>query len=132
MKKQLFWDLFQKTKAAKDGRIELFGTGEETRDFIYVRDITDAIHCIIRNAGFNGQTINIASGQETTIAGAATVFLKCLGSGLELKFTGAAKQGDPFRWKADTGLLKSYGFEPKHPLEEGIKNYTRWLGEKAF
>lgn len=132
LKKQLFWDLFQKTKDARNGRIELFGTGEETRDFIYVRDISEAIHCIIRNAAFNGQMINIASGQETTIAEAATVFLKCLGSGLELKFTGAAKQGDPFRWKADIGLLESYGFASRHGLEDGLKNYTRWLGEKAF
>ncbi|HVU98926.1 MAG TPA: NAD-dependent epimerase/dehydratase family protein [Puia sp.] len=132
LKKQLFWDLYQKTKAAKDGRIELFGTGEETRDFIYVRDILEAIHCVIRNAAFNGQTINIASGQETTIADAATVFLRCLGSGLEPRFSGAAKQGDPLRWKADIGLLKSYGFAPRHGLEDGLKNYTRWLGEKAF
>jgi dTDP-glucose 4,6-dehydratase/UDP-glucose 4-epimerase len=132
LKKQLFWDLFQKTKTADKDRIELFGTGEETRDFIYVRDISDAIHCIIRHADFNGQTINIASGRETTIAEAATTFLKCLGSGLELKFTGTAKQGDPFRWKADIGLLNTYGFTPGYGLEEGLKNYTRWLGEKAF
>ena len=45
LRKQLLWDIYQKYQ--NTGRIELFGTGEETRDFIHVSDIVRAIELIL-------------------------------------------------------------------------------------
>jgi dTDP-glucose 4,6-dehydratase/UDP-glucose 4-epimerase len=57
--KQLFWDIFQKTKQST--QVELFGTGYETRDFIYIRDLVNAIDKIIESVEFDGTAINVAS-----------------------------------------------------------------------
>jgi len=54
LKKQLFYDLYQKTKQ-KDA-IELLGTGNETRDFIYIDDLVIAIEKTINHASFILQT----------------------------------------------------------------------------
>ncbi len=59
LKKQLFWDLYQKTKSSKE--ICLFGTGNETRDFIHVSDIARVIDLVIQKADFEGEAINVAN-----------------------------------------------------------------------
>ena len=47
LKKQLFWDLHQ--KSLKSDNVELFGTGYETRDFIFIEDLVRAIKLVIAN-----------------------------------------------------------------------------------
>jgi len=65
LRKQLFWDIFQKSLQSKN--IELFGTGLETRDFIYIQDLMQAINCVLERGLFNGESVNVSSGIETTI-----------------------------------------------------------------
>ena len=59
LRKQLLWDIYQKYQ--NTGRIELFGTGEETRDFIHVSDIVRAIELILAYDGPEN-VINVANG----------------------------------------------------------------------
>ncbi len=87
LKKQLFWDLHQKVLKNSDS-VELFGTGTESRDFIYVQDIMQAISCVIDNALFDGDVINVASGTESSIESVAGIFLKSLGRKANIKFRG--------------------------------------------
>lgn len=129
LRKQLFYDLYLKSKKSK--QIELFGTGEETRDFIYISDLVEAIECVINNAKFEGEALNIASGVETTIRKAATLFCSYLDPDLTLYFNLQQKVGDPLRWKADTSLLSSYNFNNTVDIEIGLKNTASWLKENV-
>jgi dTDP-glucose 4,6-dehydratase/UDP-glucose 4-epimerase len=117
--KQLFWDLYLKSRETK--HIRLFGTGKESRDFIFIDDLVRAIDCIAQQAKMNGECINVSSGIETSIAAAAQLFLNALGQTFELRFSGEVKAGDPVNWKADISLLRNLGFEPKVLLAEGIR-----------
>jgi UDP-glucose 4-epimerase len=128
--KQLFWDVYKKISGAEGGFIELFGTGRETRDFIYVTDIMHALESVIQDAKFDGTAINLASGKESSIKEVTDIFVEALKSKVEIKFTGSNKIGDPLNWRADIGLLESYGFKPRYSLNEGINNYCKWLREK--
>jgi dTDP-glucose 4,6-dehydratase/UDP-glucose 4-epimerase len=130
LRKQLFWDLNSKVKS-KDSRIELFGTGKETRDFIFIDDLVCALDCVIHHAKFQGEKINVASGEEEEIAHVAGIFLSVLDCGKELIFNGIVKQGDPLFWKADITLLKSMGFAPKIKMTEGLQKYALWLKEES-
>lgn len=127
LRKQLFWDLFQKVK--KSAQIELFGTGEETRDFIYIKDFINAVDCIIKYATFDGRSINIASGTETSIKEVVSIFCSHLDIDASVIFTGKTKEGDPKRWKADISMLKKISFTPQYDIREGLKNTVRWLME---
>ncbi len=128
LKKQLFWDLY--LKALKNDEVSLFGTGKETRDFIYIDDLLQIIDLVIQNSPFQGSIYNVANNQEITIAEAAQVFLKEFSSEKKVVFNGEVKVGDPNNWIADMGKLKIYGFEPKYNLAIGIKKYTEWLKEQ--
>ena len=129
LQKQLFWDLYKKVSAAET-EIEMFGTGEESRDFIYVTDLIFAIECVLKNALFNGGTVNVASGKESKISDAVNFFIQAYGKPVTVKYLGNNKMGDPLNWRADIGLLQSLGFNNQFSLENGIKNYCTWLRGK--
>ena len=125
LKKQLFWDTYQKTLSQES--VNLFGTGEESRDFIYISDLVKAVECVLNHAEFKGETINVASGNETTIKDAASAFLKSFNSNKQLLFSGEEKSGDPKNWRADISALKKLGFDPKVDINKGIEKYAFWL-----
>lgn len=128
LRKQLFWDLYQ--KCLHTSQVELFGSGKETRDFIYINDLMLAIDCVIKEGLFNGEAINIASGIETEIIKAATLFINEIDPNINLKFNMIVKPGDPLNWRADISLLESFGFKNGISIENGLKNTVQWLKEK--
>jgi dTDP-glucose 4,6-dehydratase/UDP-glucose 4-epimerase len=129
LRKQLFWDLFKKATAS-NGTIEVFGTGKESRDFIYIQDLMYALDCILENGIFDGRAINVASGVESTIEQAVRYFIYFFNKDIIVKFSGNHKIGDPLNWRADISMLNSFGFQPRFTLEMGISNYCRWLKER--
>ncbi|GGF08358.1 NAD-dependent epimerase/dehydratase family protein [Flavobacterium limi] len=127
LKKQLFWDLYQ--KAAQNNAVSLFGTGNETRDFIFIDDLLEIIKLIIDKSPFTGSIYNVASNTETTIAQAANVFIKEFSPQKKLVFNGETKIGDPNNWVADISKISEMGFQKTVGIEEGIKKYAKWVKE---
>lgn len=127
LKKQLFWDLYQIT--FKNEVVSLFGTGSETRDFIYIDDLMEIIGLVIQNAKFQGSIYNVASNIETTIEKAAQIFMDIFCPDKKLVFSGEIKVGDPNNWVADISKLQRMGYEQKVSIEEGLKKYAAWLKE---
>lgn len=128
LKKQLIWDMYQKiTNAAQDAELELWGTGKESRDFIYVEALTEALDSVIRNSAFQSDKYNIASGIETTIEELATFFVQAIGKPVHIRFNGHTRVGDPQNWRADVSRLAATGFTPSINWQEGIKKTVAWL-----
>lgn len=127
LKKQLFWDMYQKFE--KDEVIKLWGTGRESRDFIFIDDIIDIIELAIYNSKFNGEVINVANGKEITIREVADSFVSILNTPKKVVFNQAARKGDPINWVADISIIKSWGYEQKTTLLDGIKHYVSWIRE---
>ncbi len=130
LKKQLFWDLYQKSLLTND--IELFGTGNESRDFIYIQDIVQAIEKIMVQDSPDSMVTNIASGVETTIAQAVKMFFDIMQSNVKVHFAGNTREGDPLNWKADIALLKETSFIPAYNFAEGLTQYCTWLQNKQY
>ncbi|MDJ1491714.1 NAD-dependent epimerase/dehydratase family protein [Cytophagaceae bacterium DM2B3-1] len=128
LQKQLFWDLYQ--KARKSTSITLFGSGKESRDFIYIEDLLYAIECVLQNGQFKGEAINIANGKEITIEMAASIFYKEWNPSIEINFSGEHKPGDPVNWCADITRLISMDYKQQVSFESGIKHYIEWLKER--
>lgn len=127
LKKQLFWDLYRKICDSNDNNIVLFGTGKESRDFIYIVDLLNVIELVISKAEFNGNVINVASGIETTIKEAVETFVKLLDSSVKILFNNENKIGDPRNWRADISIIESMGFQNDNSLVKGLSNYIKWL-----
>lgn len=125
LRKQLLWDIYQKYQ--NTGEINLFGTGNETRDFIHVFDIMYAIKLILAYDGPE-EIFNVANGEEVAIKDLAHIYAKKLGESEDIvTFNGETKVGDPQNWRADISLLKKIGYEKKTELEAGIEDYVNWV-----
>lgn len=127
LKKQLFWDLYHKIKEQEEPT--LWGTGRESRDFIYISDIIRVINLAICHSKFDGEVVNVANGKQITIAEVADTVLKVSGTNKQIKFNGEERKGDPINWVADVSIIKSWGYEPSVELEEGVNKYVQWIKE---
>lgn len=125
LKKQFFWDLYQ--KFLNDSEILLHGTGQETRDFIYIDDLVEAVFCVVAKSKFDANIVNIANGSETRISEVAQLFKEKANSTKNIRFNGIVRKGDPLNWRADIDLLLTFGYLPKINVELGIVNYLNWL-----
>ena len=125
LKKQLFWDLYHKIKDQDEP--SLWGTGHESRDFIYISDIVRAIDLAITHSTFVGEVVNVANGKQITVAQVVDTVRKVMGTDKVVTFNGAKRKGDPINWEADITVLRSWGYNPSVELEEGVRNYIEWI-----
>jgi dTDP-glucose 4,6-dehydratase/UDP-glucose 4-epimerase len=130
MKKQLFWDLYNKAEAGIP--FTLYGTGNESRDFIYVIDLLKAIELISEFSTFNADVINIANGKEIMIKDAVSIFLSFFNHAIKYSFSGESRPGDPINWKADISKLNSLGYEPSVDIDTGLRRYYEWVIQNKF
>jgi len=126
--KQLFWDLYK--KSLQGNKVELFGTGDETRDFIYIDDLVNAILLIAEKAKFEGEYINVANGKQWRIKEIVEIFFNKLEWRGEIKFINSGRTGDPLNWEADISILKQMSYLQQVTMEQGILNYVHWLKER--
>ena len=106
----------------------IFGTGEDTRDYVYVEDVVDAL---VRAAERGeGGFYNIGTGVETS-----TNRLYAVVAG-EARFGGGARSapprpGDIPRSCLDSSLARrELGWEPFTPLEEGVAATVEWFADR--
>jgi UDP-glucose 4-epimerase len=124
LRRQVVWDISE--KALRTGRVELRGTGAESRDFIHAADIALALATVLESAPMQGERYNVASGEETTIAELAASLLTELGITEPAQFTTAGLPGDPANWRADITRLRALGFQPQVSLAEGLRGVATW------
>ena len=129
LRKQLIWDLYQKFK--QDKVVHLHGTGNETRDFIFIDDIVQVVITIIRCDVFKGAILNIASGKSNTIKEVSALYNKLLGGEHEILFDNIADKGNPLFWEADISKINSLGFKPSFNLETGLQKTIQWIKENG-
>jgi UDP-glucose 4-epimerase len=130
LRKQIFWDMYQKAK--KTGKLEMFGNGNESRDYINIVDVMNAIYLVATKAPKEEIIYNIANGEEVAIRRATEIFARQYGIKNEyILFNGHVREGDPLNWKADISKLKFLGYQPSVSIEEGIENYIVWLKSEA-
>lgn len=129
LRKQIFWDMYQKVE--NTGRLCMFGTGNESRDYINVVDLVCAIYIVSTKAPKEELIYNIANGEETTIREATECFADAYGidRGLIL-FTGEGKEGNPINWRADINKLRMLGYEKTVKFADGIKSYVSWVSKE--
>ncbi len=125
LKKQLFWDIYK--KSISSDVITLYGTGKESRDFIYIYDLINIVDLVMKNANFQGEIYNVANGQELFINDVVELFLKKMNWNGRILFSGENKLGDPINWKADIEKIKKIGYIQQFDFSKGIDKVTEWL-----
>lgn len=130
LQKQLFWDLYKKAKSGIP--FILYGTGNESRDFIYISDLVNAIEIAAKCASFRADVINVANGNEIRIKDVVSAFFSLFEPEITYSFSGETREGDPANWMADISKLASFGYEPSIDISTGLRKYYEWIKRTIF
>lgn len=104
---------------------EIFGSGTQTRDFMYISDALEAYDIALKKAAL-GEPVNFGTGVETPINDLASILLKLTGSKLDAVHV-EPRPNEVMRLRADISKAKTFGFEPNVTLEDGLRKYITWF-----
>ncbi|HEY3368256.1 MAG TPA: NAD-dependent epimerase/dehydratase family protein [Symbiobacteriaceae bacterium] len=115
-------------KAARDGvPIELYGRGDQVRDFTYVDDAVEATIRAALTPAATGMAINVGGGSPVAIRDTLAVIERVSGRLLQVEMRPPAP-GDMALTRADTTRLAAQlGFVPATPLADGIARQYAWI-----
>ena len=100
----------------------IYGDGEQTRDFIHVKDVVEATLLALERDGAVGEVINVGTARGISINELCEIFLKVSGKTSIKPAHKAPRSGDIRHSRADISKArKLLGFESKVPLEKGVK-----------
>jgi UDP-glucose 4-epimerase len=104
----------------------IMGDGEQTMDFVYVRDIARA-NILAAAAPVSDDALNVASGVETSLNDLARTLLDAMGSPLIPEHAPARRVNPVARRLADTARARSsIGFEAGYTLHDGLEQLIEW------
>jgi UDP-glucose 4-epimerase len=115
-------------KAVANEDITVFGDGEQTRDFIYVKDIVEA-NVFMAMSDFTG-VYNIAYGKKITINDLVKKIVDVTGSQSKVVYK-PERAGDVKHSMAGVEKLQSTGFKPRYTFEEGMEKTISFFQQKA-
>ncbi|AYP98620.1 NAD-dependent epimerase/dehydratase family protein [Limosilactobacillus fermentum] len=104
-----------------DDTFVLYGDGSQTRDFVYVEDVVNAL-IKISHLKIASTVFNIANGKETSLMSIINTYETVSGKQLKVKKEDS-RNGDIQRSIADISKLKKIGFEPRWSLVDGLQKY---------
>lgn len=106
--------------------IEVWGTGEDVRDLIYIDDFIDGLLLTFERTT-DYLAVNIASGQGYSVKQVLQIILEVDGySNADVHFNPSKPTTIPIRL-VDISLAKRMlGFQPKVPLQEGLRRTIEW------
>lgn len=108
-------------QAFQNGTIVAHNEGNQTRDFIYVDDVVNAMIASAFAPDVNQKIINVGSGVETSVRELIRLVLEVTGGHPEVVFN-PRNEGGPSRLCADISQAREkLGFQPQTPLSEGLR-----------
>lgn len=116
---------YMEAKRNNSRTVKLWGTGNASREFLYVKDAARGI--ILATERYNETSpINLGSGQEIKIKDLAKIISNLVGFEGETEWDSSMPDGQPSR-RLDTSLaFKEFQFRSTTPFENGLKEVIEW------
>lgn len=122
------------SRLKNDNQPVVYEDGLQSRDFISVHDVVDALILVMKNKKADYEIFNMGSGKPTPIKEIAQTLAKLLKKNIEPKVNGGFRINDIRHCFADVSKIKKLlNWKPKVTLEQGLKELIVWSeNEKAI
>ena len=117
-------------KAASAESVTLWGTGKPRREFLHVDDLADALVHLMKVYDHE-EHVNVGVGEDVSIIELATICARVVGFEGRFVHDTSKPDGTP-RKLLDVSRLKSLGWQPSIPLEDGIASTYRWFLDNDY
>jgi UDP-glucose 4-epimerase len=112
---------------------QIFGDGEQTRDFTYIDDVVDAVYRCASCADPKGEPLNVCSGRTVKVNHVVTEVRKATGRTDLRPEHLATQQGDVDHTWGDNSKAKALlDWGPKVSIEEGIRRFVDWYKDRQY
>lgn len=115
-------------RALEDEDLTIHGDGEQTRDFVFVKDVVAANVLAASSPSMHG-IYNVARSEKMTINVLAHTIIKTIGSKSKVRYE-AERPGDIKHSVADISRIRAAGFEPRHDLADDLRVTIDYFSRK--
>ncbi len=109
--------------------VKVWGTGRQTRAFLYVEDLAEGMILAIEKYPVP-DPINLGTDEEISIKELIQKIIKISGKKVSIVFDTSKPDGSPRRNSDNTKATKNLGFIPKTTLDNGLENVIKWYKSK--
>lgn len=110
--------------------VELWGTGNASREFLYVEDAVEGI--ILATEQYDkGDPVNLGNGREIRIRDLATLIAGLTGFRGKIRWNATKPDGQPRRQLDTSKAQREFGFRAKIELEDGLRKTIEWFVEQS-
>jgi dTDP-L-rhamnose 4-epimerase len=110
----------------------VFEDGRQRRDFVAVADVARACRLALESDAAAGQTLNVGSGEGTSVLEVAHKLAQVLDVHVEPEIVGKSRAGDIRHCFADISRAREVlGYEPQVTLDAGMRELAEWLRGQA-
>ena len=122
---------FHEAKKNNSSEVEVWGTGEATREFLYVDDCAEAI--VLATENYNMQDpVNIGAGFEISIKDLAEKIKEIIGFDGKIFWNRSKPDGQPRRCLDTSRALNKFGFKAVTDFDSGLKKTIKWYEENLI
>jgi UDP-glucose 4-epimerase len=108
-------------QSLQGGSLVIHGDGSQTRDYVFVDDVVEALVAAATAKNIDRQVINVGSGHETSVRDLARLVGETTGQPIDLVYS-KADNGGVSRMRSDLHLAEDkLGFRPRVTLAEGLR-----------
>jgi UDP-glucose 4-epimerase len=113
-------------RALRGQELEVWGTGDSLRDYIYIADFIGAVRALLTYTGSH-RIFNVSGGKGHSLKDILQILRHQLGGLPDIRYKPARGFDVPAN-VLDASLLRAeVGWEPRVPLEEGVERVIQWL-----
>ena len=112
--------------AITNKKIDIYGNGEQIRDFTYIDDVVNA-NMLSLEQGVSGNIYNIGGGSNISINETLKLIESITNKTLKISYKDTQK-GDVRQTQADISESKiQLKYEPRHDITTGLENEYEWI-----
>lgn len=115
---------FHEAKEFGKNGVVVWGTGKPKREFLHVDDLAEALVLLLQTYE-DPHVINVGTGEDCSIAELSLLMQEVVGFKGEVNFD-TSKPDGTVRKVLDVSRLRSFGWSPRIPLREGLRDTYEW------
>lgn len=117
-------DSFGNLNSGKDVYFNLYGNGNQTRDFVYIKDVIQALEIVSNHPDAVGNVYNVGTGSSVSLNEVISIFERLGNQALPIKQLDS-RQGDIEHSHSAIENLTLLGYKPKFTIERGLSAYWK-------